>query len=60
MRLGNHTFAVVKGSESYSLLSSGLRDVFKEVNTLISRSELTVMGQKLKLKFVLGSDYEVW
>lgn len=60
MRLGNHTFTVVKGSESYSLLSSGLKDVFKEVNTLISRSELTVMGQKLKLKFVLGSDYEVW
>ena len=37
--LGNHTFAAIRGIESYSLLSS-LKDVLAEINSLIKEPVL--------------------
>ena len=57
--VGNHTFAVVKGSESYELLSGSLHCVFKELNGIIELGSVAINGQNIKLDFVLGSDYKV-
>lgn len=51
---GNHTFAAIRGTESYSLLSS-LTDVMSEINSLI---EDPVLDGK-KLNVVFGGDYKV-
>ena len=52
--LGNHTFAAVRGCESYKLLSS-LSPVIDEINSLIQSP--TVDGYDIEL--VLGGDYKV-
>ena len=48
---GNHTYAAIKGAESYELLSQGLESVIADVNQVVD-------GQ-VKLEFYLGSDYKV-
>ena len=52
--LGNHTFAAIRGKESYSLLSS-LTDVITDINSLI---EDPVLDGK-QLRVVFGGDYKV-
>ena len=52
--LGNHTFAAIRGTESYSLLSS-LKDVLAEINSLIKEPVLN--GKQLRVVF--GGDYKV-
>ena len=54
--IGNHTvtFAAIRGTESYSLLSS-LTDVMSEVNALIEDPILD--GKELRILF--GGDYKV-
>ena len=37
--IGNHTFAAIRGTESYSLLSS-LTDVMSDINALIEKPVL--------------------
>ena len=49
---GNHTYAAIKGAESYELLSQGLESVIADVNQVVD-------GQEVKLEFYLGSDYKV-
>ena len=56
---GNHTFAGLKAEESYETISSGLREVLDELNSLISESAILIRETKYKLQFFLGSDYKV-
>jgi hypothetical protein len=55
---GNHTFAVVKGSESYETLNDSFGAVFQEINDLIEVSEITIDNSKFDLEFFLGGDYK--
>ena len=52
--VGNHTFAAVRGSESYSLFET-LTVVFDAINDLIKHPE--VEGHRLHI--VVGGDYKV-
>ena len=52
--LGNQTFAAIRGTESYSLLSS-LKDVLAEINSLTK--EPVPDGEQLRVIF--GGDYRV-
>lgn len=51
---GNHTIAVVKGKEDYNTLGKSFADVFKDINSLISKKKIEVSGKSLNLEFFLG------
>ncbi len=55
---GNHTFAAIKGSEGYPLLSS-LKDILKEMNSLLHDPYISISGERLKLQILLGGDLKV-
>lgn len=55
---GNHTFAIVKGSESYKTLKDSFGLIFQEINNLIQVSAITINNSKLNLEFFLGGDYK--
>ena len=55
---GNHTIAVVKGKEDYNTLGKSFADVFKDINSLISKKKIEVGGKSLNLEFFLGGDYK--
>ena len=57
--IGNHTFAAVKGTESYNLLAAAFAEVFDEVNRLIADPVASAGGREWNLTFKLGSDYKV-
>ena len=52
--IGNHTFAAIRGTESYSLLAS-LTDIISEINSLLKEPLLN--GKRLRVVF--GGDYKV-
>ena len=54
LTIGNHTFAAIRGSESYSQLAS-LTSIISEINSLIDEPVLD--GKQLKIVF--GGDYKV-
>ena len=45
--LGNHTIAVIKGSEDYETLMSGHRNVYQTVNELIDQGHIIIDGKKV-------------
>ncbi|XP_066016033.1 uncharacterized protein [Pocillopora verrucosa] len=55
---GNHTIAVVKGKEHYNTLRQSFEDVFKDINSLISKKKIEVGGKSINLEFFLGGDYK--
>ena len=55
---GNHTFAIVKGSESYETLQDSFGMIFQEINNLIQVGEITINNSRLNLEFFLGGDYK--
>jgi hypothetical protein len=55
---GNHTFAIVKGSESYKTLKDSFGLIFQEINNLIQVSAITINNSRLNLEFFLGGDYK--
>lgn len=54
---GNHTFAAIRGTESYSRLES-LTVVLEDMNSLIADPHINVGGRR-RLRIVLGGDYKV-
>ena len=52
---GNHTIAIMKVSESYDELISGLKDVCQEARDL---EVITVNQRVYKIKFFLGGDWK--
>lgn len=56
---GNHTIAVLKTSEDYNNLRTGLANVTATVNKLIDNIFIVMNGKKVKLQFFLGGDYKV-
>ena len=55
---GNHTIAVVKGSESYSTLKESFGTVFSDINETIKQGHITVDDSKYNVEFFLGGDYK--
>lgn len=55
---GNHTVAIVKGSESYSTLKESFSNVFSEINEAIKQGHITVNDYEYNLEFFLGGDYK--
>lgn len=55
---GNHTIAVVNGSEKYETLQVSFKTTFSEINSLIDKGTISVDGQEVKLEFFLGGDYK--
>ena len=56
---GNHTITVLKTSEGYKNLRSGLANVTSTVNKLIEDGFIVINGKRVKLQFFLGGDYKV-
>jgi len=56
---GNHTIAVVNGSESCQTLEESFRDVFIEANKIIDDGFIEIDGKKVGVDFYLGGDYKV-
>ena len=57
---GNHTFASIRGSESYELLKNAFKNVIAEINQVISDGSVMVEEKRYTLNFVLGGDYKVF
>ena len=55
---GNHTIAVVNGSEKYETLQVSFKTTFSEINSLIDKGNIIVDGQEVKLEYFLGGDYK--
>lgn len=56
---GNHTVAIVKGSECYQTLQESFATVFNEINELIQdKQPLTINNSSFNLEFFLGGDYK--
>lgn len=56
---GNHTIAVINGSESRETLAEGLGDVFREVNAIQDAGHIEVDGKRVPVELFLGGDYKV-
>ncbi|KAJ7365765.1 hypothetical protein OS493_002482 [Desmophyllum pertusum] len=56
---GNHTIAVVNGSESRQSIEESFADVFREVNKVIDDGFIEVDGQRVGVEIFLGGDYKV-
>lgn len=56
---GNHTIAVVNGSESRETLEESFRDVFNEANDIIEKGYIEIDGRRVSVEFYLGGDYKV-
>lgn len=56
---GNHTITVLKTSEDYKNLRSGLSNVTSTVNKLIEDGFIVINGKSVNLQFFLGGDYKV-
>ena len=53
---GNHTFAAVKGTESYSLLQTSLKDVWSDINSLLENPRIEICGRSQDLHIIIGED----
>ena len=56
---GNQTIIVLKTSEEYKNIRSGLTNVTSTVNKLIEDGFIVINGKRVKLQFFLGGDYKV-
>lgn len=57
--LGTHSVAAIKTSEEYSSLRESLKNIAKDVNELTKDGYITVDGEKVPIKILLGGDYKV-
>lgn len=55
---GNHTIAVVKGTEKYETLKESFKNVFDEINALNRDKKLTIDGKDYNVELFLGGDYK--
>ena len=46
-------------SVCYENMAKSFKEVFEEINTVISEGEIIIEGEKIKLEFFLGGDYKV-
>lgn len=57
--VGNHAFAILCGKECYESMAESFKEVFGEINKIISEGGIDVDGEKIQLEFFLGGDYKV-
>lgn len=55
---GNHTIAMVKGTEKYETLKESLKNVFDEINALNRDKKLTIDGKDYNVELFLGGNYK--
>ena len=48
---GNHTIAIVKGSENYDTIKNAFQDSFMEINNLIAQKQITIGDARFSLDF---------
>ena len=53
---GNHTVAVVNGSETRQTLEESFKDVFLEANKIIDDGFIQIDGKKVGVDIYLGGD----
>ena len=56
---GNHTIAVVSGTESRETLAESFSDVFADVNAIQDAGRIDIDGKRVPIEFFLGGDYKV-
>ena len=56
---GNYTFATVKGTESYLLLQTSLKDIWNNINSLLENPRIKICGRSQELHIVIGGDLTV-
>ena len=59
MHVGNHTFASVRGHETFAFLRDSLAPVWNEVGELTTHPTLCVNDVQYSLQVVFGADYKV-
>ena len=59
MHVGNHTFASVRGHETFEFLRDSLAPVWNEVGELTANPTLCVNDVQYSLQVVFGADYKV-
>ena len=52
----NRTVAIINGPEKYEAMKTSLKNLFKEVNELIEKGQITVDGKDVSINFFLGGD----
>ena len=57
--IGNHAVAIVYGKECYDTMAISFKEIFSEINQLISDKSIDVDGKMIQLEFFLGGDYKV-
>lgn len=55
---GNHTIAVVNGSEKYETLQVFFKNTFSEINSLNEKGTIIVDSQEVKREILLVGDYK--
>ena len=50
---------MLRGSESYDLISKGFAPVLKEINELIEYKVIEVNDEIMELNIIFGGDYKV-
>lgn len=59
LHVGNHTYAAVKGGESYSFLKECFAPVWQEVAGIILDPTFVVGEELIHLEIVYGADFKV-
>ena len=55
---GNHTIAVVKGSEKYQTLKESFANAFNDINSMNATKTTSIAGKNINFEFFLGGDYK--
>lgn len=55
---GNHTIAVVKGSEKYQTLKESFANAFNDINGMNVTKTTSIAGKNVNFEFFLGGDYK--
>ena len=57
--LGNHTIAILKGTEDYDTVSTGFAATFQEIDGLQQLGFVSVNGVNYKIELFFSSDMKV-
>lgn len=55
---GNHTIAVVKGSEKYQTLKESFSNAFNDINSMNVTKTTSIAGKNVNIEFFLRGDYK--
>ena len=56
---GNHTVAIISGSEDYDVIKVSCKELFSDINEFVSQGHIEVDDHIIPLEFFLSGDYKV-